>query len=79
MRMELTDAPVEQLLALELTERASGMTRKSLYSAMAEFEAERVTAAVTSLESVGLIRATPQKVFPSPALQRLDALGLIHV
>lgn len=79
MRSDLTDGPVEKLLALELTERASGIARKTLYAAMSEFPDERIAAAVTSLEAVGLVRSTPQKVYPSQGLQRLDALGMIHV
>jgi hypothetical protein len=74
-----TDAPVESSLALELTGRNSGVPRTGLYAAMCEFPQERVEAAVTSFEAVGLARATPRRVYPSPALQRLDALGMIQV
>jgi hypothetical protein len=74
-----TDAPVESLLALELTGRSSGVSRDRLYAAMSEFAPDRIAAAVTSFEAVGLARSTPRKVYPSFALQRLDALGMIHV
>jgi hypothetical protein len=74
-----TDVPVESSVVLQLTGRGSGLARSALHDALAQFPAERVNAAVTNLEAAGVARATPQRVYPAEALQRLDSLGLICV
>jgi hypothetical protein len=74
-----TDVPVESSVVLQLTGRGSGLARSALHNALAEFPSERVDIAVANLEAAGVARATPQRVYPGKALQRLDSLGLICV
>jgi hypothetical protein len=74
-----TDVPAESSVVLQLTGRGSGLPRSALHAALAEFPTKRVDIAVTNLEAAGVARATPQRVYPSAALQRLDSLGLICV
>jgi hypothetical protein len=74
-----TDAPAESSVILQLIARGSGISRDDLYTAIRAFPNDRIDAAVSALESIGLARSTPQRVYASDALQRLDNLGLISV
>jgi hypothetical protein len=71
----------ERAAVLELADRYSrGHARTELHKALsADFTAKQVDAAVASLVDAGVLRATPNKVYGSAALQRLDELGFIDV
>jgi hypothetical protein len=75
-----TAGKAEHDAILELVDHSKGRARAELHEALsADFTADQVDVAVASLESVGLVRSTPARVYASDGLQRLDELGMIAV
>jgi hypothetical protein len=74
-----TDAPAQAAVVLQLTGRATALPLERLHHALWDMSADRITAALNSLAEVDLVHLTALAVYPSAALQRLDALGMICV
>ena len=68
----------EYLVVLEVVGRVRGRERERMYRALRLTPAE-VDAAITSLEQAGVIAVKGARVHGSPALKRLNDLGLIGV
>jgi hypothetical protein len=68
----------EYLVVLQVMGRVHGRERERMYRALRRTPAE-VDAAIASLEQAGLVAVKGARVHPSPALERLDDLGLIGI
>ncbi|HEY4810980.1 MAG TPA: hypothetical protein VIH71_07990 [Solirubrobacteraceae bacterium] len=68
----------EYLVVLEVVGRVRGRELERMYRALRLTPAE-VDAAITSLEQAGVIAVKGARVHGSPALKRLNDLGLIGV
>jgi hypothetical protein len=68
----------EYLVVLEVVGRVHGRERERMYHALRRAPAE-VDAAITSLEQAGVVAVKGARVYSSPALERLNDLGLIGV
>ena len=74
------DADVERQVVAESIARNDPLTRDELTDLVSErFEAHRVSEAIDSLVAVGVLVAEGPHVEASPALSRLDEIGLIPV
>jgi hypothetical protein len=69
----------EYLVVLEVVRRARGRERERMYSALRDRSRAEIDAAIMSLEHAGLVAAEGARVHASPALRRLNELGLIGV
>jgi hypothetical protein len=74
-----TDAPAQAAVVLQLTGRAGALPLEQLHQALQDVSADRITAALSSLAEVDVVRLTALAVYPSASFQRLDALGMICV
>jgi hypothetical protein len=82
MPADPTDAPLdvdaESAIVARLLDPPDACTITELQTTITDVSDERVDAAITSLAVAGVIRATyGGGVHPTPALARLDRLGLI--
>jgi hypothetical protein len=77
--MPVEDTKAQEAVVLELLDRADGVTVEDLCGAVRELSAERASVAVASLVEAGVACIDRDLIFPTPALERLDALGLIHI
>jgi hypothetical protein len=68
----------EYLVVLQVAGRVRGRERERMYRALRRTPAE-VDAAIESLEQAGLVAVKGARVHASPALKRLDDLGLIGI
>jgi len=69
----------EYLVVLEVIGRVRGRERERMYRALRGCSRGEVDAAIMSLEQAGVIAVKGARVHASPALKRLDGLGLIGV
>jgi hypothetical protein len=74
-----TDAPAQAAVVLQLIDRTAALPLEQLHHALRDVSADRITAALSSLAEVDVVRLTALSVYPSAALQRLDALNMICV
>jgi hypothetical protein len=79
MPAEPIDVSVQATIVLELLGRTGGYSRSDLYTAFKDINADRITAALTSLSDAGVIRLEDRTVHPTAATQRLDLLRLIAI
>jgi len=68
----------EYLVVLAVVRRVRGHERERMYRALRRQPAE-VDTAITSLEQAGVVAVKGARVHASPALKRLNDLGLIGV
>ncbi len=73
------DTKAQEAVVLELLDKADGVVLEDLCDSIREVSRDRAGAAVTSLVEVGVVRVDRDLIFPTPALERLDAIGLIHI
>jgi hypothetical protein len=74
------DADAERTVVAEAVARRDPLTRVELVKLVSErFEAERASAAIDALIEVGVLTAEGENVNASPALVRLDEIGLIPI
>jgi hypothetical protein len=69
----------EYLVVLEVIGRLRGRERERMYRALGDRPRTEVDAAIVSLERVGVVAVKGARVHASPALKRLNELGLIGV
>jgi len=77
--MPAEDTKAQEAVVLELLDRVDGVVIEDLCGAVREVSSERVSVAVASLVAAGVARIDGDLIFPTAALERLDALGLIHI
>jgi hypothetical protein len=74
------DADVERQVVAESIARNDPITRDELTRLVSErFDAGRTSASIDALITVGVLVAEGEHVEPSPALSRLDEIGLIPI
>ncbi|HEX5853950.1 MAG TPA: hypothetical protein VFY36_12765 [Solirubrobacteraceae bacterium] len=69
----------EYLVVLEVVRRARGRERERLYYALRDRTHAEIDAAIVNLEQTGIIAVKGVRVHASPALKRLNDLGLVGV
>jgi predicted transcriptional regulator len=72
------DARAQAVVVLQLVDRPGGVSITQVLDAV-DVEQERVTAAALSLAKAGVIRHEGDRLYATPALDRLDAIGLIAI
>ena len=69
----------EYLVVVGVMARVRGRERESMYRALRDRTRAEVDEAITSLEQVGVVTVKGARVHASPALTRLNDLGLIGI
>jgi hypothetical protein len=69
----------EYLVVLEVMARVRGRERESMYRALRDRTHAEVDEAITSLEQAGIVAVKGARVHATPALTRLNDLGLIGI
>jgi hypothetical protein len=69
----------EYLVVLEVMARVRGRERERMYRALRGRTRAEVDEAITSLEQAGVVAVKGARVHASPALTRLNDLGLIGI
>jgi hypothetical protein len=75
----LDDNAVQAKVVLQLLGRAGAYPRTDLSAALEDIAPERITDALSSLVSAGVVQLDTGGVRATKAVQRLDQLGLIAV
>lgn len=73
------DSAVQAAVVLQLLGRAGAYPRADLFAALEGIAPERVTDALSSLVSAGVVQLDTGGVRATTAVQRLDELGLIAI
>jgi hypothetical protein len=73
------DNAVQAKVVLQLLGRAGAYPRTDLFAALESIAPERITDALSSLVSAGVVKLDTGGVSTTKAVQRLDELGLIAV
>jgi hypothetical protein len=71
------DNAVQAKVVLQLLGRAGAYPRNDLFAALEGVEPERITDALSSLVSTGVVQLDTGGVRTSEAVRRLDEIGLI--
>lgn len=79
MQPESKQVPVrvERIVALFVLDRPRGCSRTELDDELHDIDREAVSAALSSLEDVGVVTVGGEKVRASECIRHLDALNLI--
>lgn len=73
------DARVQAAVVLEALQRPKGVRLTALVNIIKDVDATDVEAAADSLCDVGVLRREGDRFFSMPALDRIDAIGLVAV
>jgi hypothetical protein len=69
----------EYLVVVGVMARDRGRERESIYRALRDRTRAEVDEAITSLEQAGIVTVRGTRIHASPALTRLNDLGLIGI
>jgi hypothetical protein len=73
------DPAVESAIALEALERVDGFPLAQLRATIVDVESSRLERALANLQSAGVVSVEADRLYPAPALTRLDEIGLVHI
>jgi hypothetical protein len=76
---ENIDAVAQSAVVVQLLQRPDGLPMATLAENIVELETERVVAAANSLSDVGVVRCHGDRVYATPALNRLDVIGMVVI
>jgi hypothetical protein len=79
MRDETIDALAQSAVVVEVMQRPEGVSLVALISSIVDVDAERVASAADRLHEAGVVCRHENTVFPTPALERLDAIGMVCI
>jgi hypothetical protein len=79
MRDETIDALAQSAVVVEVMQRPEGVSLVALISSIVDVDAERVASAADRLHEAGVVCRHENTVFPTPALKRLDAIGMVCI
>jgi predicted transcriptional regulator len=79
MRDETIDAVAQSAVVVQLLERPDGLSLVALIASIVDVDAERVVRAADSLHEAGIVRRDGNTVYPTPALERMDAIGMVGI
>jgi hypothetical protein len=73
------DAYAEHLLVMDVAGLRRGHERTRIYATLHPLSPSRLDAAIESLQRAGVVIVKGQRVYHSPALERIDRLDMICV
>lgn len=73
------DSVAQSAVVLELLERPNGWALAHLHATIRDVAPPRLMAAAESLQDAGVIRRDGDRLYPTLALERLDALGMVSI
>ena len=73
------DAAAQSVVVLELLQRPEGVALAHLHATIKDVHSARLMAAAESLQAAGVIRREGERLLAMPALERLDALGMVCI
>lgn len=79
MRDETIDAVAQSAVVVQLLGRPEGLSLVALISSIVDVDAERVARAADSLQVAGVVCRHDNAVYPTPALERMDAIGMVCI
>jgi hypothetical protein len=79
MRDETIDALAQSAVVVQLLQRPEGVSLVSLISSIVDVDAERLASAADRLHEAGVVCRHENTIFPTPALERLDAIGMVCI
>jgi hypothetical protein len=71
------DVVAERLVVLPVAGVPRGRKRSLVHAALGDLGGGRVDAAISSLQSAGVVRVVGEEIRQAPAIDRLDRLDLI--
>jgi hypothetical protein len=79
MSAEPIDPSAESAVVAHMLGRTSGLPMAHLLRALRDLHSERAIAAVDSLIAAGVLSRARDRLYPTPALARLDGLGMVCI
>jgi hypothetical protein len=79
MRDETIDAVAQSAVVVQLLERPDGLSLVALISSIVDVDADRVARAADSLRQAGIVCRHDNTIYPTPALERMDAIGMVGI
>jgi hypothetical protein len=79
MSAEPTDPSAESAVVAHMLDRTSGLRMAQLLRALRDMPSDRAVAAVDNLVAAGVLNRVHDRLYPTPALTRLDALGMVCI
>jgi hypothetical protein len=76
---ENIDSRAQSAVVLEVLERPDGVPMTEVFATIRDVDTARIMAAADSLQEVGLIRRDGDRIYSTPALDRLDAIGMVTI
>jgi hypothetical protein len=79
MSAEPIDPSAESAVVAHMLGRAGGLPMAHLLRALRDVPSDRALAAVENLIAAGVLTRARDRLYPTPALARLDALGMVCI
>lgn len=73
------DSQAQSAVVVEVLQRPDGLPMTELIATADDIDKARIFAAVESLSKVGVIRREGDRLYPTPSLDRLDAIGMVCI
>jgi hypothetical protein len=73
------DSQAQATVVMEVLQRPDGVSVATVVSTSPDLNEKRITAAAESLDQVGVIRRDGDRLYASPALERLDAIAMVAI